>query len=120
MGSVANYSARHGWRPGELVVTRARGVDGDKHELLDAGVRPTLSVKELHSAGITSEDPLPPGALSSLIQLDNGETQEYWLGMHNFYVITRYNHSKLYAMAVYQLSREILREHRSRRAPPAS
>jgi len=38
-------------------------------------------------------------------QLQNG--YEYWLGLHNFYVITRYNHSAMYAMSVYELSRRI-------------
>ena len=42
----------------------------------------------------------------TLIQLDAPQS-EYWLGLENFYVITRYNHSNLYAMAVQQLGREI-------------
>ncbi|MES9957048.1 MAG: lytic murein transglycosylase, partial [Sedimenticola sp.] len=50
-----------------------------------------------------------PDDLSSLVRLRVRGGAEYWLGLHNFYVITRYNHSNLYAMAVYQLSREILK-----------
>jgi len=41
------------------------------------------------------------------IGLEGEQGDEYWVGLHNFYVITRYNHSALYAMAVYQLSQEI-------------
>ena len=51
--------------------------------------------------------PLPADTLAALISLDQKSGPEYWLGLNNFYVITRYNHSPLYAMAVYQLSEEI-------------
>jgi membrane-bound lytic murein transglycosylase B len=56
--------------------------------------------------------------LSSLIKLDAGDHDEYWLGLNNFYVITRYNHSNLYAMAAYQLSREILAAKQAADAKP--
>ena len=45
--------------------------------------------------------------LASLIQLTTTNGSEYWVGLHNFYVITRYNHSAMYAMSVYQLSQRI-------------
>ena len=46
--------------------------------------------------------------MGALIELENKAGREYWLGLNNFYVITRYNHSPLYAMAVYQLGQAIL------------
>ena len=43
----------------------------------------------------------------SPMRLKGKEGEEHWIGLHNFYVITRYNHSKLYAMAVFQLSENL-------------
>ncbi len=108
IGSVANYFARHGWRPGEPVTVRARKAGADHQRFVEAGMKPSLRVKDLQAAGITPDARLDPAALTSLIKLETQDGHEYWLGLHNFYVITRYNHSNLYAMAVHQLSQEIL------------
>ena len=45
--------------------------------------------------------------LRSYLSLSNHKSNEYWVGLENFYVITRYNHSPLYAMAVYQFSEQL-------------
>jgi membrane-bound lytic murein transglycosylase B len=69
-------------------------------------VKPESRVGDLAAKGVLAADPLDRSARATLIRLD-GRQDEYWLGLENFYVITRYNHSNLYAMAVYQLSQEI-------------
>lgn len=115
IGSVANYLSVHGWQPGARIASRAR-VRGDKYTLLlDAGLKPELGIDQLPHYGITLNDTDPPStpALGSgivrgtLLELEGGNDMEYWVGMQNFYTITRYNNSALYAMAVYQLSQEI-------------
>lgn len=113
IASVANYFKTHGWRPGEPITLQAEsnGQSG-LQPFVDAGMKPSIRVEELLKNGLRPLDALAmpdPEALASLIKLDAGGRDEYWLGLHNFYVITRYNHSNLYAMAAYQLSREILR-----------
>jgi membrane-bound lytic murein transglycosylase B len=110
IGSIANYFVRNGWRPGERVVLPASGVDERHRRFLDAGLKPTLTLGELAAAGIrVTADGLPPDTPSSLFDLDEEDGPAYWAGLQNFYAITRYNRSELYAMAVYQLSREIAR-----------
>ena len=112
IASVANYFKTHGWRPGEPITLQASPRDkADLQSFVDAGMKPSIRVEQLLSSGLQPLDKTvdpDPEALSSLIKLDAGDDDEYWLGLHNFYVITRYNHSNLYAMAAYQLSREIL------------
>jgi membrane-bound lytic murein transglycosylase B len=107
VGSVANYLHEHGWNPGATVTVRA-SVTGTRYEsVLEKGMKPEIPVGELRADGITASKPLPNDTLAALISLDQENGPEYWLGLNNFYVITRYNHSPLYAMAVYQLSEEI-------------
>lgn len=111
IGSVASYFKRHGWRRGEPVAYRARVESGSNLTIKAAEkkpVAPNTTLKRLASAGVTVDHPLPPGTRGTLIRLDS-PGDEYWFGLQNFYAITRYNHSNLYAMAAYQLSREIKR-----------
>lgn len=111
IGSVANYFARHKWQAGAPVAAPANGVTGEHQALVTLeNTKPTPpqhKIAELKTAGIQITGELPADQLASLMQFSIPEGNEYWLGLHNFYVITRYNHSNLYAMAVYQLSREI-------------
>jgi len=115
IGSVGNYFKQHGWKSGEPVAFATRVTSGAPKGIVPAGkkpVRPATSLDRLAAAGIVAGKHLPGSTQATLIRLDAPEP-EYWLGLENFYVITRYNHSNLYAMAVYQLSREI-RKYRER------
>jgi membrane-bound lytic murein transglycosylase B len=109
ISSVANYFQRHGWKKDQPITQQVHGSDA-LQPYVDAGMKPSIKVADLMDKGVRSvnQRPLDPNALTSLIKLDAGDQHEHWLGLHNFYVITRYNHSNLYAMAVYQLSQEIL------------
>lgn len=108
IGSVAAYFKRHGWTRGAPITSPARGAGTGHERFVKGGMKPSFTIDELARSGITPKTPLPGGSLSSLIKLEGIQGNEYWLGLNNFYVITRYNHSNLYAMAVYQLSRKIL------------
>lgn len=104
IGSVANYFARHHWRQGEAVVLAADVAKQHDAEVFEAGLKPKWSVAQLADKGVRSYARLDGDAMASAIRFIGDEGEEHWLGLHNFYVITRYNHSSMYAMAVYQLS----------------
>jgi membrane-bound lytic murein transglycosylase B len=122
IASVANYFKTHGWRPGEPITLQATtNRPNNLQPYVDAGMKPSIRLEELLRQGLRPMDSLAlpdPETLSSLIKLDAGTGDEYWLGLHNFYVITRYNHSNLYAMAAYQLSQEILNAKRAAEEQP--
>ena len=106
IGSVANYFHQHTWRAGEKIVLPAVR-HKDAKTLPDMGRSPETTTGELASMGYLTPSAPAPDTPVSLLELEQKNGPEYWLTLHNFYVITRYNRSPLYAMAVYQLSREI-------------
>lgn len=107
IGSVANYFSKHGWENGKPVVAVVR-VTGDRYKnLLNQGMKPTIQTDELANYDIEPVDSLTAKATVALVEVQQQNALEYWLGYNNFYVITRYNRSPLYAMAVHQLSREL-------------
>lgn len=111
IGSVANYFAKHGWRQGEAVVVPAVMLRSAPREWLNEGLKPERSMTELRENGFAPRDPLDYDGPANVMRFQLEQSEAIWLGLKNFYVITRYNHSRLYAMAVYQLS-EQLKEHR--------
>lgn len=109
IGSVANYLKEFGWRWTGEVALRAMVSDAQRaDELVRLGVRPVHSGAQIEEKGVTPQRPLRDGENAALMLFQGDAGPEYWLGLDNFYVITRYNRSQNYAMAVWQLSLEIL------------
>lgn len=111
IGSVANYLRKHRWRAAEPVmvepIVKSAEAIGDK---VSTRLKPTLTLRELKAAGVSSPIDLKRDTRVGLVRLDNGaDGNHYRLTFDNFYVITKYNRSINYAMAVYDLSQRIAR-----------
>jgi len=107
IGSVANYFKQHGWKTGEPVTVEAHAGDNLQAPELNSIVPPSLSVDQWRERGINPVSWLPPTTRVIAFQFEGANGVEYWFGLQNFYTITRYNRSPMYAMAVYQLSQSI-------------
>jgi membrane-bound lytic murein transglycosylase B len=106
IGSIANYFAGHGWRPGEPVVAPAI-VSSSAARGLQCGLDTRYPLASLASYGIRPAASSPRAGSVRLLRLSTESGDEYWIGYDNFYVITRYNHSTHYAMAVHQLAEAV-------------
>ena len=109
IGSVANYFARHGWRGQGPAALRVGLDDATLDEVANAGLELEQTVGALRARGLTGIDALPDDARAALFRMQAADGDEYWLGLHDFYVVTRYNRSAMYALAVLQLAAEIRR-----------
>ncbi|MFQ3788226.1 lytic murein transglycosylase B [Halomonas sp. A29] len=109
IGSVGNYFTEHGWRRGEPIYTEADGPDTPPGAIdFNRTQRPYLELTELGQAGIVPQEELDASTKVIPLALEMDDTAwRYRLGYENFYVITRYNHSHLYAMAVTELAEAI-------------
>ena len=102
--SIANYLHHFGWQKNEAVAAPAI-VNGHKYQkVLSDQLTPIFTIKRLKHYGIKPTCKLPSNIKATLIQLQNSDNYEYWLGLANFYVISHYNNNKQYVMAVYQLA----------------
>lgn len=108
IGSVANYLHRHGWVYGEPVTDRATVAGGANMDLVSRrDFKAKMTVDELAAGGFKSTLPVSGDTLAAVTRLEEEDGDSYWLTFKNFYVITRYNRSPLYAMAVFDLSEAI-------------
>ena len=104
--SVGNYLKEHGWNAGEAVLGEAAVAD-EKAGDLDGRKLALETVGSLMAKGVSFDSPLPADAPALLIAADEPDGVHWRVGYNNFYVLTRYNHSALYAMAVYELAAAI-------------
>ena len=110
IGSVANYFAEHGWRPGRPLTVAAHLDASEQPEDIDFNQAkpPYMRVADLQKRGIVADIAISDDEEVVPLALDYADGHnDYLFGLHNFYVITRYNHSHLYAMAVTTLAEQI-------------
>ncbi len=113
IASVANYFAKHKWQKGGGIFIPALADGVAYKDLLSSELAPELSPADLqlHHVSIADDSELEPSVKLLAYEQESGD--ELWLGLHNYYVITRYNHSPLYALAVYQLAQAIADQYKS-------
>ena len=107
IGSIANYLNRHGWAAGQAVVMRLQGPGPLSSDEFNVSLKPSMTKTEARRAGLLNDLDMEETGKVSPMKLIGKSGPEYFLGLKNFYVITRYNHSRLYAMAVFQLSQQL-------------
>ncbi len=116
IGSVANYLAEHGWRENGQVLFPVELQDSADLEALrfrgDFAAAP--SIADLEGEGVLFHDSewseLERDVQVMLTSFDNGDGHKPYAGLNNFYVITRYNRSHMYARAVHELSQMLLQD----------
>lgn len=116
IGSVANYLRQNGWENGRPVVWKIgsdAGSLGVAQAAADGKPEPHWPLDQLLRAGLLLNEPgidiaSEAGTPVTVVDLPSpGRGTEYMLGLKNFYVLTRYNRSFFYALAVYQLGQRV-------------
>lgn len=107
IASVANYLVEHGWRTGEPVAAPAGLWFPRADGLVPGPIAPDTTVKALRDRGLRFETTQADKAPALFIRVDGETGPELRAGFHNFGVITKYNRSILYGLAVHDLGRRI-------------
>jgi membrane-bound lytic murein transglycosylase B len=107
IGSIANYLSGYGWQRNAPLVVKASVKEPLPDGLLRETLEPVTPIGEYRRKNIVPLTPLPDNLNAALFMVEADAGNEYWLALNNFYVITRYNRSQMYALAAVQLSEEI-------------
>lgn len=110
IGSIGNFLKEHGWVRGEPVAFAAEASGDLWRKLVEAGITPSSRAGDLAGLGVKPAVPLPPETRCALIELETpGQPSDFRVTFQNFFVLTRYNRSNLYAVAVLDLASELVR-----------
>ena len=107
LASVANYLHQNGWKAGEPVLSETHLDPGANFQIEPHGLDLNETVDSLGARGVKVDLELAPDTRALLIPAEQPDGPAYRVGFHNFYVLTRYNSSARYAMAVYDLAHAI-------------
>ena len=105
IGSVANYFSEHGWVDGGDITYQVE-IDGPL-VLSKNKLKPYATIAQWQEKGVRIKQDLKADEEATLLKFETKKGDEYWIGLKNFYVITRYNHNEMYALAVFQLSEKL-------------
>ena len=111
IASVANYFAKHHWQPGKDIAFPAFAIGEQYKRALSKGLKPDINAAQLRALRVLMPDQIADTELLKLLSFEQEKGNDLWIGLKNFYVITRYNHSPLYALAVFQLSEAIKQQY---------
>lgn len=111
IASVANYFKEHRWEMDRMVATRCHIKPEYDVSVFNNTLKPAYSFEDLQKRGIEPIERGMPNEIFSVYKLEGEHGSEFWAGANNFYVITRYNHSHMYALAAFQLSQAIKEEY---------
>ena len=108
-GSIASYFLAHGWRSSEEVVAQASLGNGWSRAIPKPAntLKITDTVESLSKKGVLFATDLCADSGGQLLTYEGDDGIEHWVGFHNFFVITKYNRSVMYALAVHQLGQQI-------------
>lgn len=108
IGSVGNFLRGHGWQPGAPIAFPARLAAPDARALADGGVDAARTAAELRIAAVDFDAGVADETPCVLVELDSIDAEPvFWVGLTNFYVVTRYNRSSFYAISVIELAQAV-------------
>jgi len=111
IGSIANYYKSHGWLPGEPVLAQIEQstdpISDEFKALVERGINPQTTVGAIKRAGGSPAYIVADDMKAAVFAAETDAGTRHWIGFNNFYVITRYNRSVNYALAVYELAQEL-------------
>jgi len=111
IASVAHYFQQHHWQVGQAVAYPVTAKGQAYRQALGQGIKPDTTVAQLKRLGVKTPKGWSAKTPVRLLSFEMVDHEQLWLVRDNFYVITRYNHSPLYAMAVHQLAQAIRQRH---------
>lgn len=117
VASIANYFKENGWKKDQPVVTRCHTSEQYDETVPTLGLKPTLKRSELMKKGFIPVEETGNDELFAVHKLEGDYGTEFWCGAKNFYAITRYNQSNMYALAAWQLSQAIKEQYQQ---PPVA